>query len=53
YQAHQKDNLSGMGLGLYITRQIVEMHRGEIEARFPPEGGTELVVKLPVDPEPA
>jgi PAS domain S-box-containing protein len=37
----------GLGLGLYITRQIVLAHGGEIVARNHPEGGAELVVELP------
>ena len=36
-----------MGLGLYISRQIVELHGGIIEAEFPDEGGTKFVVTLP------
>jgi signal transduction histidine kinase len=47
YQAHGDDHRSGMGLGLYISRQIVELHGGHIEAEFPPEGGTRFVVTLP------
>jgi signal transduction histidine kinase len=41
---------SGMGLGLYITQQIVELHGGRIEAEAPPDGGTRIIVRLPVDP---
>jgi signal transduction histidine kinase len=37
----------GVGLGLYICRQIVELHGGTIVAEAPPDGGTRLVVKLP------
>jgi signal transduction histidine kinase len=40
-------SMAGMGLGLYISRQIVELHGGTIEAEFPLEGGTKLVVILP------
>lgn len=47
YQAHQRNYLSGMGLGLYITRQIIELHGGSIEAEFPEEGGTRFIIRLP------
>jgi PAS domain S-box-containing protein len=47
YQAHGSEHRSGMGLGLYISREIVEMHGGRISAEFPPEGGTNMVVELP------
>jgi len=50
YQAHAGGSLTsmaGMGLGLYISRQIVELHGGTIAAEFPEERGTRLVVNLP------
>jgi PAS domain S-box-containing protein len=46
YQAHA--DRSGMGLGLYISRQIVEGHGGTIYAEFPQEAGARFVVSLPV-----
>ena len=51
YQAHAGGpltSMAGMGLGLYISRQIVELHAGTIEAEFPDEGGTKFVVTLPL-----
>src|SRR5579859_2414964 len=50
YQAHAGGpltSMAGMGLGLYISRQIVELHGGTIQAEFPDEGGTKFVVTLP------
>ncbi|MCA1646449.1 MAG: GAF domain-containing protein [Chloroflexi bacterium] len=50
YQAHAGGaltSMAGMGLGLYISRQIVELHGGTIEAVFPEEGGAQFVVSLP------
>lgn len=47
YQAHGASYQSGLGLGLYISRAIVEGHGGTIAAEFPPEGGTRMVVLLP------
>jgi len=46
YQAHP--NRSGLGLGLYITRHIVERHGGTVYAEQPPGQGTRIVVSLPV-----
>jgi PAS domain S-box-containing protein len=57
YQAHAGGpltSMAGMGLGLYISRQIVELHGGTIEAEFPETGGTKFVVTLPhLPPAPA
>ena len=50
YQAHAQSHQSGLGLGLYISRQIVELHGGRIAAEFPNDGGTRLVVDLPLTP---
>jgi PAS domain S-box-containing protein len=51
YQAHDGSFHEGLGLGLYISRQIVELHRGTIRAEFPSDGGTRFVVTLPVGPQ--
>jgi signal transduction histidine kinase len=48
YQAHADQKASGMGLGLFICRQIVELHGGEIRLESPPEGGSRFVVCLPI-----
>jgi signal transduction histidine kinase len=49
YQAHDNGQ-RGMGLGLYVSRHIVELHRGQMWAEFPPDGGTRMVVRLPFVP---
>jgi PAS domain S-box-containing protein len=48
YRAHSGSQISGMGLGLHISRQIVELHAGSIDAEFPADGGTRFVVTLPI-----
>jgi PAS domain S-box-containing protein len=48
YRAHPDGQTSGLGLGLHISREIVEQHGGRIEAEFPADGGTCFVVTLPV-----
>ncbi|MBI4816122.1 MAG: hypothetical protein HY791_07690 [Deltaproteobacteria bacterium] len=40
----------GTGLGLSLSLQIVERHRGKIEARSRPGEGTLMTVSLPLDP---
>lgn len=47
FQAHENGHMSGLGLGLYISRQIVELHGGQIQAEFPSDGGTRFTVRLP------
>jgi signal transduction histidine kinase len=50
YQAHPGIHFAGqvgLGLGLYISRQIVEQHGGQISAEFPSDGGSRLIVRLP------
>ncbi|HEY7983271.1 MAG TPA: ATP-binding protein [Ktedonobacterales bacterium] len=48
YQAHATEHRSGLGLGLYIIRQIVSQHDGTIAAEFPEDGGARFIVLLPV-----
>jgi signal transduction histidine kinase len=38
----------GTGLGLPITKRIIEVHGGEISMTFPSSGGTAVSIRLPV-----
>lgn len=51
YQAHGSGYFGGIGLGLSISKAIVEAHGGRLEAEFPDEGGTRLMILLPVAPD--
>jgi PAS domain S-box-containing protein len=42
--------VGGMGLGLYITRQIVEAHGGRIRIESQPGQGATFLVELPIRP---
>jgi PAS domain S-box-containing protein len=46
-QAHAESYTSGLGVGLYLSRQITHLHGGRIEAEFPGDGGTRFLVTLP------
>jgi signal transduction histidine kinase len=39
---------SGTGLGLYITKKVVEDHHGSIKVDSTPETGTTFTVRLPL-----
>lgn len=50
FQATSTGPGGGVGLGLYISRQIVRLHGGEIHVEEPYDGGARFVVVLPAQP---
>jgi signal transduction histidine kinase len=48
----RQSDSSGLGLGLYITREIAQMHGGDVRARSTSEAGTVFEVTLPRVPVP-
>lgn len=47
HQAHAESHRSGFGLGLYIAKQIVDLHAGSIHVDSSTSGGTRVWVDLP------
>jgi PAS domain S-box-containing protein len=48
-QVHPNDQVKGFGLGLYVCRQIVELHGGSIHVESAPDRGTRFIVALPIE----
>ena len=48
-QAGRKDRRGGLGLGLYISRCIIEAHGGRIWAQRQPGAGATIVLTLPAE----
>ena len=48
YRVQGAEQGTGFGLGLYICRQFIELHGGRISAEFPADGGTCVVLTLPL-----
>jgi signal transduction histidine kinase len=49
----QVDSPDGLGLGLYISRKIVERHAGSIEIQSRPGGGRTCWLVLPLAADPS
>ncbi|MFL5786130.1 MAG: ATP-binding protein [Bacteriovoracaceae bacterium] len=46
-RVRDKNNIGGLGLGLYICRQIIEAHRGDIRVYSLPGEGATFTVEIP------
>jgi signal transduction histidine kinase len=46
----QSREISGLGLGLYLAREIVTLHNGSISVESAPQRGSTFKIQLPVQP---
>jgi PAS domain S-box-containing protein len=49
---HSKDDYDGSGIGLAITKKIIEKHHGQISVHSKPDVGTEFILTLPINQKP-
>jgi PAS domain S-box-containing protein len=47
-RATKSRHYSGLGLGLYIARQVIERHGGSIRAENRTKGGTRFIIEMPL-----
>lgn len=48
YQAERGTHATGMGLGLYISQQIIKLHDGTLHVEFPSDGGSKFIIALAI-----
>jgi signal transduction histidine kinase len=48
YRAERNGKISGSGLGLYLVKQIIELHNGTISASSVHSRGTVVCIRLPI-----
>lgn len=51
FKADRSPGSEGSGLGLAIAKSLVEAHGGRIDAECPEQGGTRVLITLPLDEE--
>jgi signal transduction histidine kinase len=51
YRAEGTRDIVGTGLGLYLSRQLIQAHRGRIWVENLPQGGCKFCFTLPVEGE--
>jgi two-component system sensor histidine kinase HydH len=50
FQAYYSTKKGGTGLGLAMTRRIIEEHHGQIGVRSEPNKGSDFFIRLPMNP---
>jgi len=48
YQSENSDESSGTGIGLALTKELIELHYGSIQVKNKDDQGTEFIIQLPL-----
>lgn len=48
-RAASSQNISGLGLGLYVVKRIIGLHKGSIRVESAPGQGTKFIIEMPVN----
>lgn len=48
YYQSSESGRGGLGLGLFVSRKIVELHGGRLDMESPADGGARFVIHLPI-----
>ena len=48
FAAHASGYASGIGVWLYVSRKLAEMHGGDVTVEMPEDGGTRIIISVPV-----
>jgi signal transduction histidine kinase len=51
FELYQTTKRDGIGIGLWLSKEIIEKHGGGIEAANGPQGGAVFEIRLPLDKE--
>lgn len=51
YRSNQVKNIPGSGIGLALVRKIVERHKGKVTLTSTPQTGTQVELRLPIEPQ--
>ncbi|MBN2011407.1 response regulator [candidate division KSB1 bacterium] len=51
YQVNNDGGQMGAGIGLALTKELVQLHHGFIDVQSEEQVGTEFIVRLPLDPD--
>ncbi len=49
YVGHDRTDIRGLGLGLFISREFMRLHGGDLRVEYPKDASTRFVAELPTE----